>query len=221
MNGRCYFDIAQRSDEWFAKRTGSLTGSRAQAMLTQPKKKGGVSKTRQRLIAEMAEERISGVGEKSTILTPDMQHGIDQEANAISCYEATTLQRVTPIGYIEHQTLAWVGCSPDGLVGPCGMIEVKCMAPHNHLEVLRTREAPRAVMAQLRHNLFTSEREWIDYVAFRPSLPENAQIFIQRFTADELKLDEYQLEVVSFLDAVSEAVDEIQQWRPDGEKRSE
>jgi hypothetical protein len=185
-------------------------------MLTQPKKKGGVSKTRQRLIAEIAEERISGVSEKSTILTPDMQHGIDQEANAISCYEATTLQRVTPVGYISHRSLAWIGCSPDGLVGEEGLVEVKCMAPHNHLEVLRTREAPRSVMAQLRHNLWTTERKWIDYVAFRPSLPENAQIFIQRFTAEELKLDEYAVEVHAFLNSVRESVEEIKQWRLDG-----
>ena len=204
-------DIPQRSEEWFRKRAGSLTGSRAQAMLAKTRG-GSMSKMRQRLITDLALERLLGVSEKSAFVTPDMQHGIDQEPHAIAAYEALHMQRVATTGYVEHPTIAWVGCSPDGLLGEDGMLEIKCPASHTHMSVLRNAKTPTTVLAQLRHNLFVTGRDWIDYVSFDPRFPDNAQVFIERWSKEALEMEEYRVQVEAFLQEVANEVKLVKEY---------
>jgi hypothetical protein len=58
------------------------------------------------------------------------------------------------------------GCSPDGLVGDDGMIEVKCPGIAHYCEIVATGEIPDDWLLQCHHALYVTTRRWIDFVLF-------------------------------------------------------
>jgi hypothetical protein len=76
-----------------------------------------------------------------------MQHGIDTEPQAAPHTASIATPRSTEVGFVEHPTIAMSGCSPDGLVGEVGMVEIKCPNTATHLDTLLGEADPR----QIRH----------------------------------------------------------------------
>jgi putative phage-type endonuclease len=180
---------AQRTDEWFAKRLGKITGS-AFGEVMNLTAKGEPGAGRKNLIVKLAIERLTG----KTIdgyQNAAMRRGIELEPFARAAYEAQTGFWVDEIDFIQHPKHEFIGVSPDGLVGNDGLVEFKCPdSQHKHFGALQTNAHVREYWFQLQGQLWVAEREWNDAVSYDPRFPEALQTAICRVHRDEKAINE-------------------------------
>jgi putative phage-type endonuclease len=198
----------QGTESWFANRLGKVTASRIADLLA--KTKTGYSASRNNYMTQLVLERITQTRAES-YSNAAMQWGTDQEPFALAAYEAHTGQMVEEVGFMPHPEIDASGASPDGLVGDCGMVEIKCPSSSTTLEVWLTHSqggnpVDAKYYAQMQWQMRCADRQWCDYVVFDPRLPTKAQLFICRVerNADWLKTTED--EVVKFLAEVDAKV---------------
>ena len=145
-------EMKQRSDEWFAIRTGRITSTSFSAMANQNKA------PIENLCLQTAAEKLTGVSCESGFTNAVMDNGAETEALARAAYETTQMVHVVEVGFISLDED--IGCSPDGLVGDAGGLELKCPMPHTHLGYLL---APQKLVAkykwQVQGFLFVTGRE--------------------------------------------------------------
>lgn len=174
--------IEQRSKEWFQARAGVITASRVAAIMARTK--SGPAASRANMIATLALERFTGQCEE-TYCSPAMQRGTDLEPYAIEAYCAQECVAVEPLAFALHSDLPLVGCSPDGLVGDDGLVEIKCpSAMAVHLDALRSGGHAQQYRWQLQHQLFVTGRKWVDCVSYDPRYPDGLQLAIVRVFPD-------------------------------------
>lgn len=195
--------IPQRTAEWFALRSGKLTGSVAKKMLASIK--SGEAADRRDLRYRLIAERLTGRPQENGYVNDDMIWGIEHEADAVAAYEAATGELVTPCGFVESATLP-VGTSPDGLVSEDGLLSVKCPKTATHCRYLREGVEPSEHAAQNTHELWLTGRAWLDFVSFDPRLPAKLQLCRVRVTRTPKELDAYGEKVRAFLADVETAL---------------
>jgi len=111
--------VEQRTEEWFAARTGKITASSVGAIL-------GIDPNRNRedVMRDMVRE-YHGVPREfqGNIAT---QWGVIHEVEAREEFQYGMGVEVIPTGLWVHPVETWLGASPDGLVGDDALIEIKC-----------------------------------------------------------------------------------------------
>ena len=205
-------DLIQRTPEWFAMRHGCCTASRlndALAKLKDPKKE---SAARANYRKELAIERLTGMAYERYV-SDAMQYGIDNEPLARTEYEIATGNEVTEIGLALHDRIKWFAASTDGLVGDLGMLEIKCLTPINHLDILLSGEIPADYHWQMLGGMACTGRQWCDFVAFDPRMPEELRLFVKRFYRDEKLIAGMELEVEQFLAEVEQMLAQLKEAR--------
>lgn len=186
-------NIEQEGQDWRLARAGKFTASRASDLMA--KTKTGPSASRGNLIALLAVERITGQPVE-TYQNAAMQRGIETEAEARDAYSFALGVAVEEAGFIPHPDHGNVGCSPDGLVGHEGLVEIKCPASMaKHLDALRTGAHAKEYRWQLQHQLWVTGRKWVDAVSYDPRFPEGLQIARVRVERDEEAIAELAAEV--------------------------
>jgi|SRR3972149_2967849 len=159
-----HYDIIQRSDEWFSIRKGKFTASNAQSI-------GNQGKGLETYIWQVLTKKYSD-GFDYDYKNDDIQRGVELEEQAKMVYEIEK-EPVTTVGFIEMDE--YVGCSPDGLIGDEGGIEIKCPNDTNYMKLLLQGE--RAIESkyiwQCQMFLLVAERSWIDFVAYNPNFDKN------------------------------------------------
>ena len=188
--------MPQLSPEWFACRAGKFTASHAHEMLATIK--SGEAAARRDLRLTLAVERLTGRPSDPGFCSPEMQRGIELEPLAIAAYETRTGNLATPVGFCEHDDLA-AGCSPDGLVGEDGSVSVKCPKSATHLGYLKAQTVPSDYLAQMRHELWITGRQWVDFVSFDDRMPDGLQLWMQRVHRVEADIAAYELLARAFL----------------------
>ena len=180
--------MEQRSEEWFAHRRGKLTASRISDTLA--KTRSGWGASRDRYMTELILERF-GI-QREPFTTPDMEWGTQTEPEARSVYEYLTDATVSEVGFVDHDTIPMLGCSPDGFVGDDGLVEIKCPASHTHMNTLISDKIDGKYIQQMHCQMMICDRKWCDFVSFDPRMPPHLQIFIRRIEAqdDYLELGE-------------------------------
>lgn len=205
-----HYDVEQRSEAWRLLRAGKLTGSEADALLSNGRG-GKESADRRNLRAKLVAERLTGQPQgEDRQPTAAMLHGVEKEATAIAAYEARAGLFVTPVGFVSHDDLI-AGCSPDGLVGHDGLIEVKCPLTATHLGYF---DNPALLLdvyrAQVLHGLWITQRSWCDLISFDDRLPPHLQLAIVRYDAHAEKhtaeIASYELLARQFIEEVYAAV---------------
>lgn len=189
-------EIIQGSEAWRQERLGRVTASRVADLVA--KTKSGYSTSRANYMAELLIERLTGARAESFI-SPAMQWGTDNEADARIAYEFATDAMVTEIGFVVHPTIDASGASPDGLVGDDGLVEIKCPLTATHVETLLGQSTPGRYVTQIQWQLACTGRKWCDFVSFDPRMPESMQLFIQRIHRDDKQINELETEIASFL----------------------
>lgn len=196
-------DIEQRSPEWFRLRAGAFTASRASDLMARTKT--GPSASRGSLLALLAVERLTGQPVE-TFQNDAMRRGQELEAEARDAYSFATGLAVIECGFIECGDLPMTGCSPDGVVGADGLVELKCPANMaKHLAALRSNEHAREYRWQLQHQLMVTGRKWVDAVSFDPRYPEHLQLAIVRVERDKSAITELR-DAIKAADAEVEAI---------------
>ena len=194
---------AQRTDAWFSARGGRFTASRAADLMARTK--SGPSASRGALLTELAIERLTGQPTPS-YTNAAMQRGIELEDEARDAYAFAKLVAVQQVAYIVAEGLPNAGCSPDGLVGDEGIVEIKC--PTNmakHLDALRSGAHAVEYRWQLQHQLMVTGRAWNDAVSYHPAFPEGLQLAITRVERDEAAIAELRAAIIA-ADAEVEAI---------------
>lgn len=196
-------DVPQRSPEWFAARLGRLTGSRASDMLATIK--SGEAAARRDLRVQLVCERLTSHLQEESFVNAAMQRGIDCEPAAFAAYEALTGNVATRVGFVQHAT-AMVGCSPDGLIGRDGLLELKCPKSATHLSYLKAGTLPASYVAQVTHNLWVTETAYCDFVSFDDRFPPELQVFHVRVERDARAIAVYEEQARAFLAEVDTEV---------------
>jgi hypothetical protein len=195
-------DIEQGSEAWKLSRVGRIGCSRLGDVLASGKG-GAPSATRANYMAELLCERLTGKY-ADHYTTPEMIWGLEHENAARSLYEARKGIMVIADGGREHPTIKGFGCSPDGLVGDDGGIEIKCPLSKKHIATLLEGKIDRDYIMQMAGGILCYDRKYWDFISYDPRLPENLQLYVKRFTRDELPIDEVKEGVLKFLSELDE-----------------
>ena len=159
-------DLEQQTDEWHRLRAGVATASNFDKLITPTGKPSSqIDSYASQLVAEALMGHTISLEQ-----TAWMQRGVELETEARAYYELTAGIDVEQIGFVLSDD-GTVGCSPDGLVSSDGLVEIKCPAPHTHIDYLLGGELPGKYRAQVQGQLWLTEREWCDFVSYHPELP--------------------------------------------------
>jgi putative phage-type endonuclease len=196
-------EIIQGTPEWHALRIGKVTASRVADVMAKTKTGWGAS--RANYAAQLVAERLTGeVAESYT--NAAMTWGIEKEPDARAAYEFRTDAEVIEVGFIEHPSIAMTGASPDGFIGPNGLVEIKAPNTATHIETLLGQVVPSKYILQMQWQMACSGRQWCDFVSYDPRLPESMRLFVKRVMRDNIKISEISTEIVQFLVEVDETV---------------
>jgi putative phage-type endonuclease len=201
--------MEQRTPEWFAKRLGKVTASRIADLMA--KTKTGPGASRANYLAQLVTERLTETPTES-YKSPAMDWGIEQEAAARDAYSARTGVLVDEVDFVDHPWMQ-AGASPDGLVGEDGLIEIKCPNTSTMLEYLEDRTIPQKYRLQMQWQLAVTGRDWCDFVAFDPRLPEHLQLLVIREPRNTDLVAEITHEVNRFLAEVERKVAFLKELR--------
>lgn len=198
--------MIQGSPEWHAIRLGKVTASRVADIIAKTSK--GPAASRANYLAELVCERLTGRVAES-FKSEAMNWGTANEPEAREAYEFYAGATVEQIAFMEHPTIEHAGCSPDGLVGDVGLIEIKAPATSTHLEYLLTKKIPAKYITQMMWQMACCQRSYCDFVSYDPRLPENLRLFIKRVHRDEATIKELETEVAAFLLEISVKLSEL------------
>lgn len=192
--------LRQRSAEWRQIRCGEITASRFKDILTPPKTKadkeaGVMSATAKRYFEEKLAELLTCEPNKD-FLVDATRWGIEWEREAfkeaVAHIERTlglpVQSPVDEFAYIRHETEPMIGCSPDGLIGDDGGLELKC--PYNPAVSVRTRLEgfmPDEHQAQIQGTLWCTGRKWYMFGSYDPRMKNSNvdPLFSQRIERDD------------------------------------
>lgn len=188
----------QRSEQWFAARSGLLTGSRAADMLATIK--SGEAAARRDYRMQLVCERLTGQPQEDGFVNAAMQRGIDLEPMAFAAYEALTGSMAVRTGFLRHTSIL-AGCSLDGHVDNfAGIVEIKCPKSATHLKYLRGMgKAPEDYLPQITHNLWITGAQWCDFLSFDDRFPDEMQTFLVRVKRSDVDIDGYEKKALAFL----------------------
>ena len=201
--------MEQGTEEWFAARLGRVTASRVQDIVARTK--SGYSATRDNYMAQLVCERLTGKATES-FSNAAMAHGTETEPLARAAYEMANGVLVDEVGFIQHPTLM-AGASPDGMVGTDGLIEIKCPQTNTHIATLIKGKIPSKYKAQMTWQMLCTGRKWCDFISFDPRLPQELQMFVQRYPYDAEYAKELESEVLLFLAEVDVTLTTLNQLR--------
>ena len=171
--------IEQRSEAWFEMRKGRITSSEIYKIMG----KGDFSETAKTYLLEKVCELYGGVTEPA--VGAALTWGTELEPVAIEHYEKLTDVKVEKASFIpigDHY-----GGSPDGLIAPEGIIEVKCpFKSANHFKhgMINSAEKFKKIAPnyywQCISNMVCAEAKWCDFISYDPRVKEEYRMFTFR-----------------------------------------
>lgn len=201
--------MEQGTEEWFAARLGRVTASRVNDIVARTKT--GYSASRDNYLAQLVCERLTGKGAES-YTNAAMAHGTETEPLARAAYEMKNSVLVNEVGFVQHPTLM-AGASPDGMVGKDGLIEIKCPQTNTHIDTLLSGKIPNKYKAQMTWQMLCTGRKWCDFISFDPRLPQELQMFVQRYPYDVEYANQLENEVKLFLAEVDKTLTTLNQLK--------
>lgn len=162
-------DIPQGTKEWFDIRSGKMTASHAQAI-------GNAGKGLETYVYDLVAEEYSSA-EKEQFSSEHTERGNELEGTARGIYELENSLEVEQVTFIEYNE--YVGCSPDGLVGKDGLIEIKCPNDTEYLKYLIFGKAQTDTkyIWQCQMQMLITERKWNDLIIYNPNFKKSMLVF--------------------------------------------
>lgn len=163
-------DCEQYSDAWWSAHRGVPTASRFAKIVTPKLARYSASAAELicRLIAEtLTTEPLADQGAPESYA---IRRGNQLEPEARRWYEFECGLDVRQVGLCLTDDGRF-GCSPDGLVGEDGGLELKCPLPATHVAYLLEGKVPDDYMPQVHGSLIVTGRKWWEFVSYCPGLP--------------------------------------------------
>ena len=170
-----WVDVEQNTDDWDELRVGKITSSALSKVMANYGKAFG--EPARKYASEIALGQITGQVATNNYSNAHMERGHIEEPLARACYEDRYFSAVTNGGFYD---LGDIGCSPDGLVGDDGMVEIKSAIPSIHYARLKKQSFDAAYKWQLAGNLKFSGRDWIDFISYCADFPIDRRIYVYR-----------------------------------------
>ena len=154
--------MEQRSAEWFEARRGRVTASMVGAILGH-----APYMTREQAMRRMVRDWHGAESEFTGNIATE--YGVFNEEGALAEYQMETGNAVQAEGFLTRDE--WAGCSPDGLIGLVGGVEVKCpfgkrkMAAGDAFKPLA--DQPH-YMDQVQFSMWVAQRAWWDFYQWAP-----------------------------------------------------
>lgn len=164
-----YLDCEQGTPLWAEARTGRGTSSNGDRILTPT---GKPSTSREDYACEIISEKlVTGPDPwKEDYQSADMQRGTYREAEARKFLDFELDLEVKQIGCIIHDNDFWL-CSPDGLIGDDGLVEIKCPKPSTQVRYFLDGVLPAKYRPQVHSQLVISGRAYVQFLSYCPGLP--------------------------------------------------
>ena len=198
--------IKQGTEEWHQIRLGKLTASRVSDVMS--KIKSGESAGRKNYKMDLVVERFTNTP-TSSFTNAAMAWGTETEPLARMAYEVHSGNFVETVAFIQHPSIEWFGCSPDGLIGSEGNLEIKCPNTSTHIDYLLAGVPPAKYVPQMQTQMACTGRLWTDFVSYDPRLPPELQLFVVRLDRDEAYIQQIEDEVKQFLDEVKQIYSQL------------
>lgn len=168
MTIKYHTEFEQGSLDWMKARKGMLTASNVTKILTPTLKVANNDKTRAHFYSLLSERVEDFIPENFE--SWDMRRGKEDEVYARVLY-SETYDAVKECGFITRELDGFtLGCSPDGLVGDDGMIEIKSRQPALQVKAIMLDmiegRVPKDDMLQVQSGLLASGRKWCDYIVY-------------------------------------------------------
>lgn len=188
-----YDDIEQGTEEWLSMRCGIPTASEFSKIITGTGKPSSQSGDYMNLLLG---EWLTGRSASKWSGNKHSERGHELEPEARVWYEMMTDFSVKQVGFLARDD-GLCGCSPDGLVGDDGALEIKNRETWIYVPILEKglTGIPTADIPQCQGVLYIAERDWIDYVPYCPGMPG----IIVRAYRDDAFIKRLQQELGSFI----------------------
>lgn len=172
-------DCQQGTEEWMALRRGVVSASRFAKFVTPKTLKLSTSQTATTARMKLLAEWLCGKSDDEYV-SDWMSRGFMLQPEAIDWYEMQTDSTVDQsAGFIYLDDERLVGCSPDGLIGDDGGIEVKCPSGGVHMAFLLDPQVPDEYVPQVQGCMWVTGRKWWDFVSYHPDMP-SARVRVER-----------------------------------------
>lgn len=198
-------DLVQGSDAWLQIRCGKITASRFSDVMA--KTKTGVSKTRLSYLYDIVAEKLTQKPAEQ-YSNAYMQWGTETEPLARAVYqEKNPLLEIQQVGFVEFNDA--VGCSPDGLVGDFGLLEIKCPKTTTQIQRWVDKDFPSEYMAQVQGQMWVCDREWTDFVSYDPRILNDKSFFKVRVERDDKYIKAMISDINIFIDDMNELISKL------------
>lgn len=192
-------DVEQGTEEWLQARLGVPTASNYSKIITST---GKPSAQADKYINDLVAQKLTG--EIPEMFKSDaMQRGNELEPQARAYYEFMTDNVVEEVGLILNYDGA--GCSPDGLIGDDGGLEIKCPLGATHVSYLRANKLPTEYVQQVQGCMYITGRSWWDFVSFHPDM----ESMIIRVERDDEFIEKLDVQMKALLQTIN---DEFTRW---------
>jgi hypothetical protein len=159
------YDVLQGSEEWEALRHRP-TASNFDKIITPAR--GQLSAQMSRYACEIVAKRLGVYVESPPSFW--MEWGTEHEPVAVDEYEKQTGRKTRQVGFAIPDWTEEYGGSPDRLVDPDGLLEVKCPAPETLIGYHAAGVLPSDYVPQVQGLLWITGRQWCDFYAWHPQL---------------------------------------------------
>lgn len=176
--------VEQRSEAWFNIRKGKITSSEIHKIMG----KDSLSETAKTYLLDKVSETLGGFAALAS--GPALEWGTELEETAIEIYSGVrnvAVEKASFIAYNDHY-----GGSPDGLVAPDGILEVKC--PYNSTNHFKHgliksdadfKKAKPDYYYQCISNMVCANAQWCDFISFDPRVKPEYSMYVYRLHRNE------------------------------------
>ena len=192
------------SSEFVRARIGHCTASRVKDVLCI----GGPAK-REKYLHDLVAERLIDAATDHYV-SADMEWGLMTEPEAKHEYAKRTGLKLQDTEFTLHPTIEFFGSTPDSLVDPNGLAEIKCPRTSTLVGWKCAGVVPAEHKPQMISQLLCTSREWCDFVAYDPRIRNvDARIFVRRFVPTDKEMLAVETAVKEFLAEVSAMFDQM------------
>lgn len=163
------FEFEQYSSDWWKTRQGIPTASDFSSIVT-PAKWEFAAAARGYAAQLVADTFDPYYGLRDNNATKEMWAGTLAEPEHRMFYESLRDLDVEQVGFCLTDDGRF-GCSPDGLVGEDGGLEIKRPQPATQVKYLLDGGVPLDYLPQVHGSLIVTGRQWWDFLSLCPGLP--------------------------------------------------
>lgn len=162
-------NVKQGSPEWLAARLGKVTASEINTLVSPTGKVRTGQGPHTYLCRKVAEKVLGWTQEDAGSFAMGQGSIMEHEARPWFAFEYGL--DVAAVGLCLTDDERY-GCSPDGLIGADGGLEIKCPTPPVHMEyLLNGLFVPEDYLLQVQFSLWVTGRKWWNFLSYSRQLP--------------------------------------------------